>query len=328
MNSFRNRPLAVGPLRAFEAVARHLNFRAASEELFLTQSAVSRQIQGLEEELGAALFVRGTRHVDLTSAGSSLLRAVAPMLDRLDSTVRQIRQSRGRRVVGVTTFASFASLWLIPRLEAFQREHPDIDIRVSANDSMVEPDAQEIDIALRYCPPQTVPEGAVRLFGEVLTPVISPWLRERAASGHGPELHQPTDLARHTLLDEFDNRRNVDHIGWRNWLARHGLSELEPKRWLYFNYTFQQVQAALTGQGVALARLPLVAEALRAGELVEPFEGERHRVETLHTYWLISPPEARARPEVAQFCAWIEQQAALTREAVGEIPERESVSRP
>src|SRR5262245_2328740 len=151
MNTLRQRPLAVGPLRAFEAVARHLSFRAASEELFLTQSAVSRQIQGLEEELGAPLFVRGTRHVELTTAGASLLRAVAPMLDRLDSTVRQIRQNRGRRVVGVTTFASFASLWLIPRLEAFQRQHPDIDIRVSANDSMVEPDAQEIDIALRYC---------------------------------------------------------------------------------------------------------------------------------------------------------------------------------
>ena len=87
MNTLRQRPLAVGPLRAFEAVARHLNFRAASEELFLTQSAVSRQIQGLEDELGAPLFVRGTRHVELTTTGASLLRAVAPMLDRLDSTV-------------------------------------------------------------------------------------------------------------------------------------------------------------------------------------------------------------------------------------------------
>ena len=156
---------------------------------------------------------------------------------------------------------------------------------------MVEPDAFEIDIALRYCRPEIAPEGAVRLFGELITPVISPWLRERAASGHGPELRE--------------------------------LANLEPKRWLYFNYTFQQVQAALTGQGVALARLPLVAEALRAGELVEPFESARHRDDLQHTYWLISPPAARARSEVAQFCAWIEQQAALTREAIGETPERE-----
>src|SRR6478752_6926738 len=102
----RQRPLAVGPLRAFEAVARLLSFRAAAEELHLTQSAISRQIRALEDEIGCSLFLQGTA-VDL--------------LQRLDRAVRQIRQTRGRRVVNVTTFASFASLWLIPRLEAFQR---------------------------------------------------------------------------------------------------------------------------------------------------------------------------------------------------------------
>lgn len=319
MNNIRQRPLSVGPIRAFEAVARHLSFRAAAEELHLTQSAVSRQIQGLEDELGAQLFTRGTRHVELTSQGSSLLRAVAPALDRLDSTVRQIRQTQGRRVVGVTTFASFASLWLIPRLEAFQRAHPDIDIRVSASDHMVEPDAAEIDVALRYCQPSRVIPGSVRLFGEVLTPVVSPWLHERATSGNGPALQGPSDLAHHTLLEEFDNRSTVYHMSWRQWLHQHALDDLAPKRWLYFNYTFQQVQAALTGQGVALARLPLVAEYLRAGELIEPFAGICERLDSEHAYWLLCPPAARARSEVAQFCAWVEQQAALTREAVGEV---------
>lgn len=319
MNTIRQRPLSIGPLRAFEAVARHLSFRAAADELHLTQSAVSRQIQGLEEELGAPLFTRGTRHVELTSQGAALLRAVAPSLDRLDSTVRQIRQAQGRRVVGVTTFASFASLWLIPRLEAFQRAHPDIDIRVSASDALVEPDAAEVDVALRYCPPHRAVPGSVRLFGEVMTPVVSPWLHERAASGTGPALRTPADLTQHTLLEEFDNRMNVDHMTWRHWLHHHGLPELAPKRWLYFNYTFQQVQAALTGQGVALARLPLVAEALRAGELIEPFAGTHERLDSAHVYWLLSPPASRSRPEVAQFCAWVEEQAALTREAVGEV---------
>ena len=116
MNTPRRRPLSIGPIRALEAVARHLSFRAAAEELHLTQSAVSRQIRALEDEVGAALFLRGTRHVDLTSAGAALLRAVAPSLERVDAAVRQIRQLRGRRVVNVTTFASFATLWLIPRL--------------------------------------------------------------------------------------------------------------------------------------------------------------------------------------------------------------------
>ena len=128
-NHLRTRAIAVGHLRAFEAVARHLNFRAASEELSLTQSAVSRQIQALEVEIGVSLFLRHTRAVELTSAGAQLLRAVLPSLERMDSAVRLIRRSAGRKSVAISTWASFASMWLIPRLEAFQSAHPDIDIR-------------------------------------------------------------------------------------------------------------------------------------------------------------------------------------------------------
>ena len=128
----RSRPIAAGQLRAFEAVARHLNFRAASEELALTQSAISRQIQALEEDVGVALFLRHTRAVEMTSAGAQLLCAVLPSLERVDSAVRIIRQSAGRKSVAISTWASFASMWLIPRLEIFQRAHPDIDIRIDA----------------------------------------------------------------------------------------------------------------------------------------------------------------------------------------------------
>ena len=106
----RTRPVAMGPWRAFLAVARHLNFRAAADELALTQSAVSRQIQGLEEEVGVALFLRHTRAVELTSAGAQLQRAVAPALERMDAAVRQVRQTAGRRSVATTTWASFASM--------------------------------------------------------------------------------------------------------------------------------------------------------------------------------------------------------------------------
>src|SRR5215218_7308878 len=111
MNQGRHRPLSLGSLRAFEAVARLLSFSDAADELHVTQSAVSRQIKGLEDELGAPLFQRGTRHVELTANGTLLLRVVAPWLDRLDASVRQIRQARGRRTVQLTTFPSFASLW-------------------------------------------------------------------------------------------------------------------------------------------------------------------------------------------------------------------------
>lgn len=317
MNPIRQRPLPLDNLRAFEAVARCLSFRQAADELHLTQSAVSRQIKGLEEELGAPLFNRGTRFVELTGPGNTLLRAVAPWLDRLDAGVRQIRQARGRRGVSVTTFASFASLWLIPQMEAFQRAHPDIDMRVSASDTVVDPDAPDFDLALRYCSPASaaVQPGAVRLFGEVLTPVISRVLAQHIRDGAAPPLSTPADLAQHTLAEEDDSRPSAEFLSWQHWLHAHGVAQLQPRRWMYLNFTYQQVQAALAGQGVALARVALVTEPLERGDLVEPF-GAAGRLASPYAYWMIVFKGSGDRAEVQQFRAWIEARAALTRRVV------------
>ena len=312
----RSRPIAAGQLRAFEAVARHLNFRAASEELSLTQSAVSRQIQGLEDDVGVSLFLRHTRAVELTGAGAQLLRAVLPSLERIDGAVRMIRQSAGRKSVAISTWASFASMWLIPRLEAFQREHPDIDIRIDATDIPVDLDTTDVDLALRYSMlPANLPAQARRLFGEQLTPVISPWLLKS-----GPRLQDAQDLARFALIEASDAHRtqHLEWLGWQRWFDMQGLMRFEPKRWLYFNYAHQIVQAALTGQGVALVRTPLVAESLASGDLVEPFP--QSRLDSPLAYWLIVGPRNTARPEVVAFCDWLRAQAARTREAIGEAP--------
>ena len=317
MNPESRRPLSLGNLRAFEAVARRLSFSAAAAELFVTQSAISRQIKGLEDELGAPLFVRGTRHVEVTQSGQVLLRAVEASLPRIDAGVRQIRQTRSRKRVSVTTFASFGSLWLLPRIEAFQRAHPDIDIRVSATDAISDVDDPELDLALRYCSLAQAPAGAIRLFGEVLTPVVSRSYAERIRVGQAPPLARPADLAQHTLAEEDDTRASTEFLSWRRWLTLHGEPGLQPKRWLYLNFTYQQVQAALAGHGVALARVALVFEALQRGELVEPF-GPAGRTDSPYLYWLVIAPGGRARPEVAQFCDWVLAQASDTRRAVGE----------
>ena len=317
MNNATRRPLALTNLRAFEAVARRMSFSAAADELFLTQSAISRQIKSLEDELGAALFLRGTRHVELTQSGQLLLRAVEASLPHIDASVRQIRQVRGRKRVSVTTFASFGSLWLLPRIEAFQRTHPDIDIRVSAGDAIADLDDPELDLALRYCMPGQAPPGAHRLFGEVLTPVVSRSLAERIAAGDAPPLATPADLAGHTLAEEDDHLRSSTFLTWRRWLDRHGQPALQPKAWLYLNFTYQQVQAALAGHGVALARMALVFDALQRGELVEPF-GAAGRIESPYLYWLVPASAGQGRSEVTQFCDWVLAQAALTRAAIGE----------
>ncbi len=313
-NHLRTRPIAVGHLRAFEAVARHLNFRAAAEELSLTQSAVSRQIQAMEEEVGVPLFLRHTRAVELTAAGAQLLRAVLPSLERMDSTVRLIRRSAGRKSVTISTWASFASMWLIPRLEDFQSAHPDIDIRIDASDVPVDLETADVDVALRYARPAQVPPQAIRLFGEQLTPVASPWLLK---SGH--PLKKGTDLVHFGLIEASDAHRtqNLEWLTWRRWLDTHHFKTLEPKRWLYFNYAHQIAQAALTGQGLALARMPLVADSLASGDLVEILP--HMRLESPMVYWLLVGPRAVARPEIVAFCDWLQVQAQLTRVAIGDV---------
>jgi len=316
----RHRPLGIGPLRAFDAVARRLSFRAAADDLHLTQSAVSRQVRALEEELGAPLFLRGTRHVELTSAGAALLQAVVPLIERMDASVRQIRLARGRRAVSLTTFASFASLWLLPRLQAFQRDNPEIDIRVSASDALADLDHPELDLAIRYCHPDDAPPGAVRLFGEVLTPAASAGLMEQARNGLVPPLRSPADLARHALLEEDDQRPSAEYLSWRHWLREQGQPQLQPQRWVYLNFTYQQIQAALSGQGVALARVALVHESLARGELVEPF-GPARRTHSPYAYWAIRGNASIDRPELREFFDWVVQQAALSRAAVGEAEE-------
>jgi DNA-binding transcriptional LysR family regulator len=310
--TLRTRSIAVGHLRAFMAVAQHLNFRAAADDLALTQSAVSRQIQALEGEIGVALFLRHTRAVELTSAGTQLLRAVSPSLERIDSAVRLIRQNAGRKIVSISTWSSFASMWLIPRLESFQREHPDIDIRIDATDVAVDLETSDVDLVLRYALPASVSAHAERLFGEQLTPVASPWL-----INSGTALRKAKDLTQFALIEAGDAYRSqhMEWLTWQRWLDMQGLKNFAPRRWLYFNYAHQIAQAALTGQGVALARMPLVADSLANGSLVEVLPGTR--LESPLAYWLIVGPRSGQRPEITAFCAWLRQQAQTTRETIG-----------
>ncbi len=315
MNQRSRRPLSLDGLRAFEAVARRLSFSAAAGELFVTQPAISRQIKALEAELGAPLFIRGTRRVETTAAGLALRQAVLPALDGIDRAVRQLRTVQGRRHVNLSTFASFTTLWLMPRLAGFQQQHPDIDIRITATDVLASLDDPELDLVLRYDFANNVPADAELMFGEVLTPVVSPWLLQQAASGQAPPLTSAADLAGHALLEEDDHRPSASTLSWRRWLMANGQPALEPRRWTYLNYTHQQVQGALAGQGVALARLALVHEQVARGELVEPF-GPAGRLPGPAAYWLLPLPGARLRPELRAFIAWVRGKAAVTRMAL------------
>ncbi|HEU0202802.1 MAG TPA: LysR family transcriptional regulator, partial [Burkholderiaceae bacterium] len=127
-----------------------MSFTAAANELNLTQSSVSRQVATLEREVGKPLFVRKTRALELTSDGERLLRAVRQALAAIDRTVDEVRGLGGPPRVSITTYASFASLWLVPRLAAFQRAHPEIEIRIDAADRRIDLEAEGMDLAIRW----------------------------------------------------------------------------------------------------------------------------------------------------------------------------------
>ena len=163
----RNLP-SLDLLRGFEAAARNLSFTKAAAELFVTQSAVSRQVKTIEEHLGVALFARRHRALLLTEAGHDLYRATAQALRQISDAAARIRERGAGRTLTVTATIGFASLWLIPRLTDFRSQRPDIDIRISANNAMLDLEREGIEVAIRYCMSKMAPEGAIKLFGEVV----------------------------------------------------------------------------------------------------------------------------------------------------------------
>jgi DNA-binding transcriptional LysR family regulator len=298
-------------LKGFESAARHLNFTKAADELFLTQSAVSRQIQALEERLGLKLFVRQRRGLQLTQQGDRLFRAVQEALRLVQETVDTLSPRTEARRVTVTSTMAFCSLWLIPRLGDFHRIAPDVDVRIAAHDKVLNLDRERIDVSVRYCPAHIAPAGAIWLFDEEVLPVCSASLVERT----GKPLERPVDLAHHVLLHLDDPDNPTPWLSWTNWLAKVGCAQLKPVRSLAFNYSEQVVRAALAGQGVALGRLPLVRDLLHDGSLVAPFAV---RASTDRAYWLVRAGFSEAREEVDRLVAWIMSTAARPTESAAD----------
>ena len=306
----RNLP-SLDLLRGFEAAARNLSFTRAAEELFVTQSAVSRQVKTIEDHLGVALFARRHRALLLTEAGHELYRATAQALRQLTDAAARIRERAGGRTLTVTATIGFASLWLIPRLADFRSECPDIDIRISANNKMLELEREGLEVAVRYCTPKAAPEGAVKLFGEVVLPVCSPKLVTRSAP-----LAAPGDLRHHVLLHYERPDGATPWLSWTVWLETMQLPGLKPAGSLRFSQYDQTIQAAIDGQGVALGTSPLVRQLIRQGRLIAPLE---KKFESSRAYYLVISAKAAGRPEVSEFAAWLLRQAKQERRNRGDL---------
>jgi len=290
-------------LKGFEAAGRLLSFTRAAQEIFVTQSALSRQVAALEGALGVKLFVRRHRALALTPAGVAFHRDVTAVLGALASAADAARGAVRAPGLTVSTTVSFASLWVIPRLAAFRARQPDVEVYVSADDRLIDLGRGEVDVAVRYLSDARAPEGAVRLFGERMLPVVSPKLVRRG----GTPLATPADLARHVLLHLDDPEGRMPWLEWGVWLAANGQPGLKPAGSLRFKLYDQLIQAAVGGHGVALGRVPLIAEHLRDGRLTAPFP---KRYDSARGYYAVVAPHAAERADVAGFVAWLSDEAA------------------
>lgn len=288
-------------LRGFECAARHLSFTKAAAELFLTQSAVSRQIQALEQFVGTPLFERRHKALSLTEAGAAYYRVVTAALDQLREATRRLRETRAGHVLTVTTTVSFASTWLVPRLTRFRNAHPGVDVRISATHEVVDLEREGVDLAVRDCPSNKVPAGAIYLMGEHLAAACSPEYAKEAREAGRP-LSCPEDLRRHAILQLHDPGGRWPWLSWAAWLEAMGVEELVPAHTLTFDQYDQVLQAALHGQGVALARMSLATQYIRDKRLVALFGREQRLARAFHA---VVAREALERREVAQFVEWL-----------------------
>ena len=287
-------------LLVFDAAARQRSFTRAAAELFLTQSAVSRQVAALEEELGLPLFVRRHRALDLTDDGRRLAAAVAEALAGLQATLAQLRAPHGREVLTITTTPGLASLWLIPRLAGFTGAHPGVDVRIDASHELRSLASDGYDLAIRYGR-----SGAMQgtpLFDEVVVPMCAPALLKRS----GAPLKSPADLRRHTLLQTGSATGQGMPAEWMSWLAAVNAADLEPAALLSFNTYDTAIAAAVAGQGVVLGRRPITDRLLRSKALVAPFKGQWSME---RSYALVMSAAARRRPAAMALHDWLLEQA-------------------
>jgi len=278
--------LPLNALRAFEASARHLSFTRAAIELNVTQAAVSAQVKNLEDRLGTPLFRRLPRGLALTDEGQALLPTLADTFGRIGAVLGQFRDGRFREVLTVAAVGTFAVGWLMPRLDAFHRDHPFVDLRLMTNNNRVDLAGEGLDFAIRFGDGAWHGTEADALIDAPLSPVCAPSLASR--------LHAPADLARETLLRSY----RADE--WSRWFAAAQVPA-PVLRGPVFDSSLTMAAAAVQGIGVALLPPAMVAADLRYERLVQPFPIEV----CTGRYWLTRLKSRPVSTAMRQFRQWL-----------------------
>lgn len=285
-------------LRGFVAVGRRMSITEAARDLCLSQSAVSRQISGLEQALGTALLVRRHRAIAFTPEGERLFRVADSALQQIQDVVSTLGATREGTPVTITASIGVMALWLLPRLARFHSQFPGVEVRFSSSNQLLDMRAENVDLAIRYCKTDDVPADSVKLFGESVVPVAHPSLQVRSVTD--------THVVEAQTLIEFDQGL-YPWLRWESFLKAVGLGHARAKSVLRFNHYDQAVQAAVAGHGVALGRMPLVRSMIDDGRLVAV--GEPVDLSPDYGYWLLQA-EKNPRQDVRDLVGWIRNEAA------------------
>ncbi len=288
-------------LRAFEATARLRSFGKAAAELSVTPAAISHQIHALEEDLGVRLFHRLNRSIELTASARVLLPGLSDAFTGIHASVRRLRAHNDTGTLTVTASPSIAAKWLVLRLHRFQERYPEIDVRISATDDVVDLARGDFDVAIRYGTGRYPGLTIELLMQNEVFPACSPRLLEA-----GPPLRTPEDLRHHALIHDQAVDRDPLAPTWAMWLKAAGVTGIPASAGLTFSVGYMALDAAIAGHGVALAYSTIAAADLAAGRLVPLFS---LALPDLFAYYIVTAPGALERPKVRAFHDWLRQEA-------------------
>jgi LysR family glycine cleavage system transcriptional activator len=291
-------------LRAFEAAARLQSFKQAAEELNVTPAAISQQIRQLEQHLGAALFVRTTRALELSPRGRRAFPLVKEAFDRLHAAAREMRGAPEEDVLTVSLTATFGTCWLLPRLERFRRAHPEFNVRIDASSRFADFRSDGVDIAIR-CGRGTY-EGLTSelLMSDVAFVACSPRLLDGGRPLNGPEELAGRDLLHVDWIMEAEAQPS-----WARWKRHHGITGLDVEGGMRFTMEDMGIRAAIAGMGFSMVTRAFVIDDLAEGRLVRALP-ERYDMPTVFHHYVVYPPLRNGRPQkVAMFRDWLIEEA-------------------
>lgn len=300
-------PSHLNALRALEAVARHLSYVAAADELNVTPAAVGQLVRGLEDVLGIELFHRsqsGPARLVLTDQARAALPDLQAGFDRLAAAFERLKPDQSRIAVRVTVPPAFADKRLLPCVERFGAQYPAFELQIDTSGRLVDFAGERVDVGIRYGGGRWTGLDATYLMRDAFFPVCSPALLEGAHP-----LRSAADLKHHALIHDKSMAFEDTFPTWRSWLQSAGVAGVESERGLQINDSAAVYQAAIAGSGVALGRTTLVARDLADGRLVRPFGDD---LTFDFAYYIVHRPGAGREPSIAAFKEWLLSEAHLS----------------